>query len=49
MTSFRQDTFKELHCKKGLATFPSSVGMSLTKLSMGGNNQIIPAKGEFGK
>ncbi len=31
------------HCKKKLA------GMSLIKLSLGGNNQIIPAQGGFGK
>ncbi len=27
-----------LHCKKRLAVFPSPAGMSLTKLSLGGNN-----------
>ncbi len=32
-----------LHCKKGLAVFPSPAGMSLTKLFLGGNNLIIPA------
>ncbi len=49
-----------LHCKKRLVTFPSPAGMSLTKLSLagnnliitkfslGGNNLIIPAQGEFG-
>jgi hypothetical protein len=30
-----------VHRKKRLATFPSPVGMSLTKLSLGGNNLII--------
>jgi hypothetical protein len=35
--------------KKRLATFPSPDGMSLTKLSLGGNNLIIPAQEEFGK
>jgi hypothetical protein len=30
-------------------TFPSSAGMSLTKLSLGGNNLIYPTQGEFGK
>ncbi len=35
-----------LNRKKGLATFPSPAGMSLTKLSLG---LIIPAQGEFGK
>ncbi len=38
-----------LHCKKRLAIFPSPAGMSLTKLSLGGNNQIIPAQDEFGQ
>ncbi len=27
-----------VHCKKRLAVFPSPAGMSLTKLSLGGNN-----------
>jgi hypothetical protein len=27
---------KQVHCKKGLAIFPSPAGMSLTKLSLGG-------------
>ncbi len=38
-----------LHCKKRLAVFPSPAGMSLTKLSLAGNNLIIPTQGEFGK
>jgi hypothetical protein len=38
-----------VHDKKRLATFQSPAGMSLTKLSMAGNNLIIPAQGEFGK
>ncbi len=38
-----------LHCKKRLATFQSPAGMSLTKLSLGGNNLIIPEEGQFGK
>jgi hypothetical protein len=39
-----------IHCKKRLATFPSSAsGMSLTKLLLGRNDLIIPAQGEFGK
>jgi hypothetical protein len=33
--------------KKRLATFPSPAGMSFTKLSLGGNNLIIPAQREF--
>ncbi len=35
------------HCKKELAIFPSPAGMSLTKLSLGGKNYIIPAQDEF--
>ncbi len=31
-----------VHCKKKLAVFPSAAGMSLTKLSLAGNNFIIP-------
>ncbi len=34
--------------KKRLATFPSPARMSLTKLSLGGNNLIISTQGEFG-
>ncbi len=30
-----------LHCKKELAIFPSSAGMSLTKLFLGGNNLVF--------
>ncbi len=37
-----------IHCEKRLATFPSPAGMSLTKLSLAGNNQIIFRQGEFG-
>jgi hypothetical protein len=33
---------------KRLAVFPSSAGMSLTKLSLNGNNLFIPVQGEFG-
>ncbi len=44
----KQDTVSNtaayLHCKKRFAIFPSPAGMSLTKLSLGGN---IPAQGEF--
>jgi hypothetical protein len=29
---------ERIHCKKGLAVFPSPTGMSLTKLSLGENN-----------
>jgi hypothetical protein len=38
-----------LHCKKGLAVFPSPVGMSLIKLFLGGNNLVFPAQREFGQ
>jgi hypothetical protein len=38
-----------IHCKKKFAIFPSPAGMSLTKLSLDGNNLIIPAQGEFGQ
>jgi hypothetical protein len=38
-----------VHCKKILAVFPSPAGMSLTKLSLAGNNLIISGQGEFGK
>jgi len=37
-----------LHCKKRLAVFPSPAGLSLTKLSLAGNNKIIPLQGELG-
>ena len=37
-----------LHCKKRLAIFPSSAGMSLSKLSLAGNNLIIPVQRKFG-
>ncbi len=33
-----------IHCIKGLAVFPSPAGMSLTKLSLMGNNLLFPAK-----
>jgi hypothetical protein len=36
-----------MHRKKRLATVPSPAGMSLTKLSLGGNNLIFPAQREF--
>jgi hypothetical protein len=35
--------------KKRLAVFPSLAGMSLIKVSLDGNNVIIPGQGEFGK
>jgi hypothetical protein len=36
------------HCKKRLSFFLSLAGMSLTKLSLAGNNLIIPTQGVFG-
>jgi hypothetical protein len=30
------------HCKKRFAIFPSPAGMSITELSLAGNNLIIP-------
>jgi hypothetical protein len=39
----------KLHCKKRFTKiFPSPAGMSLTKLSLAGNNLIIPDRREFG-
>jgi hypothetical protein len=38
-----------LHCKKRFAVFPSPAGMPLTRLSLAGNNLILPAQGEFDK
>ncbi len=47
----RNDTFRHLKnvlaCKKGIV-FPSPAGMSLTKLSLAGNNLVIPGQEEFG-
>jgi hypothetical protein len=34
---------------KKVKGFPSPAGMSLTKLSLAGNNLIIPGQVEFGK
>jgi hypothetical protein len=36
------------HCKKRLRIFLSPAGMSLTKLSLAGNNLIFPGQSEFG-
>ncbi len=33
---------------KKVSIFPFPAGMSLTKLSLDGNNLIIPGQGEFG-
>jgi hypothetical protein len=38
-----------IHCKKRFVIFPSKAGMSLIKLSLDGNNLIIPVQGEFGQ
>ncbi len=38
-----------IHRKNRFSIFPSPAGMSLTKLSLGGNHEIIPTQGEFGK
>jgi hypothetical protein len=45
----RKGEMQRIHCKKRFAIFLSPAGMSLTKLSLDGNNLIIPAKGEFGQ
>jgi hypothetical protein len=36
-----------LHCKKRLLFFPSLARMSVSKLSLAGNNFIISGQGEF--
>jgi hypothetical protein len=36
-----------IHCTKSLSVLPSPAGMSLTKLSLDGNNLIITVQGEF--
>jgi hypothetical protein len=36
--------YTNLHCKKRLAIFPSLARMSITKLSLAGNNIIILAR-----
>jgi hypothetical protein len=46
-TNYRNDF--SLQRKKSFSIFPSPAGMSLTKVSLGGNNFLIPAQGEFGK
>jgi hypothetical protein len=37
-----------LHCKKRFSFFLSPAGISIAKLSLAGNYQIIPGQGEFG-
>jgi hypothetical protein len=44
---FEGEKCNTVHCKKELANFPSPAGMSLTKLSLVVNNQIIPGQGEL--
>jgi hypothetical protein len=36
-----------IQCKERFVIFPSLAGMSLIKLSLDGNNLIIPAQGKF--
>jgi hypothetical protein len=36
---------RNVHCKKRFAIFPTPAGISLTKLSLAGNNLIIPNQG----
>jgi hypothetical protein len=45
----QHDGFLTLHCKKWILIFPSSAGMSLTKLSLAGIIEIIPGQWEFGQ
>ncbi len=47
--SYANKNKSTIHCKKRLASFPSAAGKLLTKLSLDGNNLIIPAQGEFRK
>jgi hypothetical protein len=44
----RDKSCMSIHCKKSLTIFPSPAGMSLTKLSLAGNNFIVTGQGEFG-
>jgi hypothetical protein len=44
-----QENYKQNNCPvKKFIVFPSSAGMSLTKLSLAGDNLKIPVQGEFG-
>jgi hypothetical protein len=42
-------SWQAVHREKSFSIFPSPAGMSLTKLSLGGNHEIIPVQGDFGK
>jgi hypothetical protein len=42
-------TLPRIYTEKKLSFFPSPAGMSLTKLSLAGNNLKIPVQGDFGK
>jgi hypothetical protein len=49
-----EDLYGKIHRKKIFSIYPSPAGMSLTKLSFGGNNLYMtslfpPMQGEFGK
>jgi hypothetical protein len=44
-----QKAKKPYTVKKSLAVFPSPAGMSLTELSLAGNNLSIPCQGVSGK
>jgi hypothetical protein len=37
-----------IHCKKKVCNIPVTAGMSLTKLTLDGNNLIIPVLGKLG-
>jgi hypothetical protein len=41
---FSKPLHTQLHCKKRLTIFPSPGRVSLTKLSLAGNNKIFPAR-----
>jgi hypothetical protein len=43
-TRNKRKIFDTSHCKKRLSFIPPPVGMSLTKLSLAGNNLMIPGK-----
>jgi hypothetical protein len=46
--AFWLNTEYTVHCKKRLAIFSSPAEMSIIKLSLAGNNLIIPGQGKFG-